>query len=66
MFILNHVGDCAEGPVGNVPCDRASELPRRDPPGPITGSVRNCQCVRCAEQVVEMVAEAVELTKDLG
>lgn len=66
MLILDHAGDRAEGAVGNVPCDRASELPRRDPPGLATWSVRDRRRVGCAEQVVEMVAEVIELADDLG
>src|SRR5690606_12363618 len=66
MLVLDHAGDRAEGAVGNVPCDRPPELPRRDPPGLVIWPIRDRRHVGCAEQVVEVIAEAIELTDDLG
>jgi hypothetical protein len=66
VLVLDHPGDRAEGPVGDVPGDSAAELAGGNPPGRAVGSRRDDRRVLGAEQRVQMVAIGIELADDLG
>src|SRR3546814_18203977 len=63
---LDHAGDGAERTVGDVPRDRAPELPRRDAPRLAIGTGRDDRHIGVAEGGVEVIAEGVELTDHLA
>src|SRR3546814_8617359 len=61
MLVLDHAGNCSEGPVGDVPGDCAAKLTRCQTPWSAVGSGRNDGCLRGSEVVIEVIAEPVEL-----
>src|SRR3546814_8048913 len=65
VLVLDHAGDGAERTVGDVPRDRAPELPRRDAPRLAIGTGRDDRHIGVAEGGVEVIAEGVELTDHL-
>src|SRR3546814_13731293 len=66
VLVLDHAGDGAERTVGDVPRDRAPELPRRDAPRLAIGTGRGDRHIGVAEGGVEVIAEGVELTDNLA
>src|SRR3546814_18671018 len=66
VLVLDHAGDGAERTVGDVPRDRAPELPRRDAPRLAIGTGRDDRHIGVAEGGVEVIAEGVELTDHLA
>src|SRR3546814_8181439 len=49
VLVLDHAGDGAERTVGDVPRDRAPELPRRDAPRLAIGTGRDDRHIGAAE-----------------
>jgi hypothetical protein len=66
VLVLDHAGDRAKWPVGDVPSDGAAELTRVDAPGLTVWSQWDEWCLRRAELRVQVVAKVVKLTYDLS
>ncbi len=66
VLVLDHAGDRAKRSVGDVPSDRATELPRGDPPRLAVLARRDDRRLGRAELHVQVIAESIELADDLG
>src|SRR3954447_4589420 len=65
MLVLDLAGDYAERPVGDVPSERAAELPGVKGPDPSIDQ-RDRRLLGCAMAIIECRAEPVDLPPDAG